>query len=365
MPMRSPLLHVAMSGWLLGQPSGANRRLLAIAEQAGARLAEGERLTVLHRPDYTPPTLCENVKWQAIPIRGGPTRRRIVDERRHLARALERLGANVLDHGFLPLPKLTVPSCLLLHDLRAAEGITRWPRWLARRVLRGSCARAAAIVVPSQFTARRLHELAPGSQPVVIPNGATSNPATDRGAPDDDRGYLLHVGHLEARKNVEVVLRALARLPADERPDLVLVGRDAGRAAALRRLGEQLGITGALRFRGVVDDETVAELGAAARAVVVPSPYEGFGLPAIDALAAGRPALVAAAGALPEVTGTVGVHLPADDVEAWATAIAATAVDDVEAAAARRAHAAQFSWSHAATATVALWRRLAEINAPA
>ena len=73
----------------------------------------------------------------------------------------------------------------------------------------------------------------------------------------------------------------------------------------------------------------------------------------------------AAAGALPEVTGTVGVHLPADDVEAWATAIAATAVDDVEAAAARRAHAAQFSWSHAATATVALWRRLAEINAPA
>ena len=95
-------MHVAVSGWLLGEPSGANRRLLAILAQAAPRLTAAERITVLHRPGWAPPALGERIAWQAVPIAPMPLHRRIGDERRHLAGILHGIGANVLDHG-LPL----------------------------------------------------------------------------------------------------------------------------------------------------------------------------------------------------------------------------------------------------------------------
>ena len=349
-------MHVAVSGWLLGQPSGANRRLLALVEHAAPLLRAGERITVLHRPDYVPGEL-EGIDWQPVPIAAGPTRRRVTDERRALREALAALGADVLDHGLLPTPRVEPPTVLVIHDLRAAEGLSRWPRWLARLAVRRSCARAAAVVVPSAFTAASLRAIAPDCQPVVIRNGASRPEATIAAAPARTaNGYLLHVGHLETRKNLELVVRALASLATAERPDLILVGRDAGRGPAIRRLAHELGVAAFVHCRGVVDDAEVARLQAGARAIVVPSTYEGFGLAAIDGLAHGRPTLVADAGALPEVVGDAGVILPPDDAGAWAEAIRATAHDDAARADARRAQAASMPWADAARDTLDLWR---------
>ena len=347
-------LHVAISGWLLGPHSGANRRLLALCEHLGPLLAIGERITVLHRRDCVPPAL-RRIEWRAIDVPSGPAWRRARAEARLLPAVLRELGANVLDHGFLPLPHVAVPTCLLLHDLRAAEGLTRWPRWLARAVLRRSCGRAAAIVVPSEFTAQRLRALVAPEPPVhVVPNGVVLPPPY-RGAP---REHLLHVGHIEPRKNLGVVLRALARLPAVDRPPLLLVGHDAGSLAGLHALATRLGIPDSLQWCGVRDDAATAELYASARAVVVPSRYEGFGLCALEGLAHGRPVLVASAGALPEVVGAAGVVLPPDDPAAWAQGIAATAAPDAAAAATRRHRAAEFGWPAAAAALLAVWRQL-------
>ena len=354
------MLHVAVSGWLLGPPSGANRRLSCLVQHAAELLEPGERITVLHGPGFRPPT-GSAAAWREVPIAGGPAWRRAIGERLHLASALRDVGATVLDHGFLPLPRVPVPRCLVVHDTRGADGLTRWPTWFARAVLRRSCESAEALVVPSAWTALRLRELAPRAAPAtVVPNGVDLPGvcSAPHGAPLPPHGYVLHAGHLEARKNLEVIVRAFAAMSPSARPELWLAGQDAGDRERLLRIAQQQRVASSIRVLGPVDDAELERLYAWARAVVVPSRHEGFGLCALEGLAHGRPVLASRAGALPEVLGDQGCLLPPDDPEAWAAALAATAVDPPAAAPARRAHAARFGWRNAASTLVALWRSL-------
>ena len=351
-------LHVTVAGWLLGPPSGANRRLLALLAHLGAQLATGERITVLHRRDFVPEPL-PGIDWAPIAIPAAPTWRRVRAERRLLAPAVHALGATLHDHGFLPLPHLPIPSCLLVHDVRTQDGIGRWPRWLARAVLRRSCERAAAIVVPSEWTAARVRTFAPNAPtPTVIVNGVAiaNTPATPlpKHLPRPERGYVLHVGHIEARKNLTVVVHALARLAATQRPELWLAGHDAGALGALTTLAAHHDVP--LRALGVVDETTLASLYTNARHVVVPSHHEGFGLPALEALAHGRTVLVSDAGALPEVTGPLAQPLAPDDIEAWRRALTAAPLPVDEAT--RTAWLQRFRWESSALQLLALWRRL-------
>lgn len=348
-------LHAVVAGWLLGPPSGANHRLLALLGELGPALAPGERITVLIGAHFAPPPL-PGITWRQVDVAPGPTWRRVLAERQ-LASVCDELGATVLDHGFLPPPRVDVPVCLLVHDTRAADGMTRWPRWLARRVLRHSCARAAAVVVPSRWTAGRVHELT-GVQARVIENGVTLPASAELppSRPPGLPGYLLHLGHLEPRKNLGCVIAALAKLPAATRPQLWLVGRDAGSGAAWQHAAAQAGV--GLRQLGVVDAAGCDALLRAALAVVMPSRYEGFGLPVLEAFAVGQTVLAADATALPEVVGTAGTLLPADDPAAWASAIAALRPPTAAEVAARRAHAAAWPWPAAAHALLTLWRQL-------
>lgn len=350
-------LHFAVSGWLLGPPSGANRRLLALLRAAGPLLAPDERITVLHRPDFAPPEL-PRIGWQPVAIPAGPTLRRALAERRLLPALLARIGADLLDHGFLPLPRIPIPVCLLVHDLRAVDGLTRWPPWLARAVLRRALAGAAAVVAPSRWTADRLRALAPHAvAPVVCANAVDPPTPAAAAAPDaPPNGYVLHVGHIETRKNLGVVVDALAGLPAAQRPELWLAGRDAGALDALRRDAADR-VT--LRPLGVVADAELAALYRGARAVVLPSRHEGFGLPALEALAHGAPVLASACGALPEVVGAAGVLLPPDDADGWRRALAALPSGDDAARAARCIHAAAATWEGVAATLLATWRRAA------
>lgn len=347
-------LHAAVSGWLLGAPSGANRRLLALLAHAGPQLAPGERITVLHRADFVPPRI-DRIEWQPIAIPAAPPWRRALAEQRLLPRRLRELRATVCDHGFLPLPRVPVPACLVVHDVRGADGCSRWPRWLARAVLRRSCRRAAAVMVPSAWTAARVRELVPGTAPLVVAN-AVDAPATTRtpSRPLPANGYLLHVGHLERRKNLAVVIDALALVPAAARPQLWLAGADAGQLRAL--LARAAAGVDVIAL-GAVDDGELAALYGSARAVVMPSLHEGFGLPALEALAHGRAVFVSATSALPEVVGAHGTVLPPHDARAWAAAIQAppAAAD----AGARARHLAAYSWPNAAATLLATWRRIA------
>lgn len=181
-------LHVAIAGWLLGAPSGANTRLLALLRAIAPMLARSERITVLHRPDFAPPQVHQQVLWSPIAIPAGPTWRRITTERRLLAPTLQHLGANLLDHGFLPVPEVACPVVLTIHDLRDADGQGRRPSALARWLVRRSVARTQAVLVPSEFTAARLRALAPHPRIVVARNGVDLPPLAT--AVHDD-GYLF------------------------------------------------------------------------------------------------------------------------------------------------------------------------------
>lgn len=346
-------MHLAVAGWLLGQPSGANRRLLALLAHAAPLLADGEQITVLHRPGVQGPPL-PRVRWMAVDIPAAPAWRRWLGETARLGRRLRQLGATGLDHGFLPLPRLPLPTLLVVHDLRAVDGLTRWPRWLARAVLRDACTRATLVVAPSQWTADRLRAFAPRARLEVVQNGVDrpAGPPPPSPLPVPAHGYLLHVGHLEPRKNLAVVVDALATLPATARPELWLAGRDAGALAALRTRQRDV----VVRALGQVDDQQLHGLYGHARAVVMPSRHEGFGLPALEGLAHGTPVLASAAGALPEVVGPHGVLLPPDAVAAWAAAIAAPPPAPDEAA--KERHLGAFAWPTAAAKWLALWRQL-------
>jgi len=339
-------MHAVVAGWMLGPNaySGANRRLICLLREAGDWLQPRERITVLHHPEMHAPKRFEHVAWHAVDIPRGPTWRRAIAEQRRLRPLLRQLGATVYDHGFLPTPRVGVPLCLTVHDVRDADGYSRRPKLLARAILRRSLRRAAGVITVSEWTASRLRELAPGCEPTTVPNGVYEREPGQRPRDIPPNGYVLHVGHLEPRKNLEVVIKALAMIDVTRRPELWLIGQDAGEWPKLRALAERLGLQAYVRHLGTISDFVIDAYYEDARLVVIPSRYEGFGLTALEARVQGTRVAVANAGALPEVVDD-GALLPVDDAAAWAEAIDAPPQEDLSVIRRRAARAAACSWS--------------------
>lgn len=182
--------------------------------------------------------------------------------------------------------------------------------------------------------------------------------------------FLLFVSTIEPRKNLETLLRAL-RVCLDRDPAsglrLVAAGARGWLDEPIYALTRELRLADAVLFLGQVAPEDQVWLYSACRLYLNPSLYEGFGLPALEALACGAPSLVADTSSLPEVVGDAAVVVPTRDVAAWAEAIARLWHD--EAARADLSlrgpeRAAQFSWRRAARETLAVYRRLTGAISP-
>lgn len=357
-------MHAVVAGWLLeDRPSGACRRLLGLLEAACPHLREGERLTLLHSPNGSPPTLPDKINLQPIDIPAQPTWRRAWRERRRLPAALRSLGATVFDLSSLPVPAgLPCPAILTIHDLRDLTDFRRRPRAISRHILRRSLLRAHRLISPSEFTAKHLREsfkrIAPAIS--VIPAGIDEDFFRADPPPLADPPFFLHVGHLEPRKNLELLLTAFAQFTEthSSRHQLFLVGADHGDSHWLCGHAADLGIRERVFFLGVVTEQRLHDLYQEASAVLTPSLYEGFGMTPLEALAAGKPTLVSDRGALPEVVGEAGVVLPGTQASAWATALSSLAegTDHPEDRARRIARAREFSWQRAGGELVSLWR---------
>jgi len=341
------MLHVAVSGAWLGVHSGANRRLLGVLDALRTLLQEGEHVTVLHGRGYTPPWRHPRVDWHALDLPPQPaTSARVWHEWRRLPRLLRRLDVDLLDHAMLPLPRTGVPTVLTVHDTRDADGHSNRPQWLASMLLRSAVRRATAVVAVSEFTAARIRAHAPRARPVVVAN-APPLPVLPRAA---ERDLVLHVGHLEPRKNLSLLLDAFSRLERERRRQLriVLAGADAGSRASLVSRAAALGILDRVEFAGVVAEEALPELYARAAMVCVPSHHEGSGLCALEGLAAGAPVLVSANSGMAELGRHGAVLLPPDDSAAWAVAMR----DAVEPSGPHPAT----GWDAAARDLLAVWR---------
>jgi glycosyltransferase involved in cell wall biosynthesis len=177
---------------------------------------------------------------------------------------------------------------------------------------------------------------------------------------DPHQPYILFVGTLEPRKNVPLLFEALAQLRRHMDVHLLLVGGRGWLGAPIQAAHARSGVGGAAHFLGWLDQSDLAVLYSHARVFVLPSVYEGFGLPVLEAMACGAPVVCSNAGPLPEVAGDAAVLLTPEDPSAWAEAIGRVLSDaslavELRARGARRAR--EFSWERSARATREVYRQ--------
>lgn len=262
----------------------------------------------------------------------------------------------------------TVATCYdLIPGLYADEYLTgpgraalaaAWRRQLAR--LR-TATLVAAISHDTAADLARIGGVDPG-RIRVIPLAAPA-PIAPAG-PELGGTYVLYSGSLEPHKNLPPLLEAVGRLPAKPKVRLVMTGAwSPGRLARLRDHAARVGAAGRVDWMGHIAPARLARIRAAAAAVVVPSRKEGFGLPVLEAMAAGVPVLAADIPVLHEVGGDAATYVAADDPAAWADAIAGAAgagtAARAERAEAGRARAAGFSWERTARALADLYAEAA------
>jgi glycosyltransferase involved in cell wall biosynthesis len=191
--------------------------------------------------------------------------------------------------------------------------------------------RAEAVITSSAHTKRLVTEhlgVAP-ERIYICPPGAPSWKALGR-APNTPRdGHILFLGTLEPRKNLDVLLDAYASLLRRSRrvaPLVIAGGASPDARPWLERIAREP-LKDHVRYTGYVVHEERESLYAGARALVLPSLDEGFGLPVLEAMSAGVPVVTSNRGSLPEVVGTAGVLLDATDVAAWADTLERLTMD--------------------------------------
>ncbi len=178
------------------------------------------------------------------------------------------------------------------------------------------------------------------------------------------RRVVLSLSAKRPHKNLLALIGALARIPAAERPVLVLAGYPTEHEARLRERAQTLGVDDDVRFPGWLSDAEVEGLWAIADAFAFPSLYEGFGLPVLEAMARGVPVACSNASSLPEVAGDAALLFDAHDEAAIADALRRLLAEPTLAErlrAAGRVRVREFTWERTARATIDSYlRALAE-----
>ncbi len=176
-----------------------------------------------------------------------------------------------------------------------------------------------------------------------------------------DRPIVLCVAAKRPHKNLLRLIGALAAIPADRRPVLVIPGYHTAHENELRARASELGIVDDVRLLGWIEPAELEGLYAAAACFVFPSLIEGFGLPVLEAMSRGVPVACSGRGSLAEVAGDAALRFDPESESEIAAAIERLVTDRDEAARLRtagRARAARFSWSATAAGTMAAYRRV-------
>src|SRR5579859_129062 len=265
------------------------------------------------------------------------------------------------------------PVVLTVHDICYATN----PEWFSERDLRvlranipRSIRRSAHVITDSENARGQIMAVyrVPESRITAIPigPGAGAEPIDADEARteltgiglDPSRPYLLAVGNLQPRKNLVRMVEAYQSVIEKHDVDLVVVGPRHYRADDVVKAASSLAQR--VRFTGYITDRQLAACYRCSTAFVFPSLYEGFGLPAIEAMSHGVPMACSNAGALPEVCGDAAVLFDPTSVEAMAEAINAVLDDSslrARLSAAGLARAKTFSWARTAELTLDVYRR--------
>jgi glycosyltransferase involved in cell wall biosynthesis len=339
--------------------------------------SNGDRFTLLcsrERPAGLAGLDCEAVL--------APYRHEVVLKTRWLPAIETQVGCDAILYPYWPSPPRrrpgAPPAAIYIHDLafRLRPGEVPWQqRVYLGTVLGPALKQAAAVLVPSDTTRRDLLAAYPvpglERKVAVIPEGLT--PAVTPGELPEglEPGFILAVGTVEPRKNYPRLLAAYRRLRSrpgavpivigrrEGVPQLVIAGRPGwAYGDTLKKIQAEPGV----RYLGHVDEPTLAALYESASILAIPSLYEGFGLPLLEAMARGVPAVIGKSGALPELAGGSALEVDAEDVDSIADAMEKLLSDAAlrtRLGAAGMQRAGEFTWDRAAKSTLDVLRRIA------
>lgn len=330
-------------------------------------------LGLAHRP---PREGIDELVAAGVALEAEPAPLGVLWQQLRLPRRLAQGDVDLVWSPLMTLPlRCPVPAVVTVHDLTALlmpEMHTAKVRWSLLPFLRPSFERARRLITVSQATADdvafhfpqaagKIRVVLSGVDPAFRP-GTPEAIAATRQELDAPEGYILCVGTLEPRKNVGSLLDAWEALREEDprTPPLVLAGPYGWASEGLaRRIAALSAKSGkGVHALGRVDQDRLVRLFQAARVFVYPSLYEGFGLPAAEALACGVPVVASNRSSLPEVVGDAGVLVEPGDAGELARSLADLLADpgreaELSARALERSH--RFRWDRAARETEAVF----------
>jgi glycosyltransferase involved in cell wall biosynthesis len=313
----------------------------------------------------------ELVPTVTVPVYGRRRSAWVRGEQLLLPRQAQRAGVDVVHSLASTAPGWgSFRRVVTIHDViyRIHPDAHGWRSFALRALIPLAARRADRIIAPSHTTQRDLVRLlhVPSEKVDVVPNGI-GMPTAATWPPEEEirRRYGLGAGPLlltvslkRPNKNLERLLDALALVPAERRPVLVLGGHATPYQARLEAHAARLGISSHTRFLDWVPGEDLEALYRAATAFVFPSLYEGFGLPVLEAMTRGVPVACSNRGALSEVADDAALLFDPDEPRAIAGAIERLLGDASERERLRdagRANATRFSWSETAAKTISTY----------
>ncbi|HWE69099.1 MAG TPA: glycosyltransferase family 1 protein [Acidimicrobiales bacterium] len=328
------------------RPVGAGQYTLQLARALSPRPDLDLVVVARHRDRARWATVAPAAGLVAAAPEGRPLR--LAWEQVRLPSLLARRGVAVHHGPHYTMPEHSkVPAVVTVHDLsffEEPEWHQRSKVWLFKRAIRVAARRAAVVVCPSQATADELSrwcrvdaevvvahhgvdldrfgpaEPSPGADAALLaslPTGAGARTRLGDGTP-----FLVFVGTLEPRKDVPTLVRAFTRV-ADRHPDarLVLAGGAGWGATQVEAAVAASGIGDRIIRTGYLPDEIIPALFRTAAAVVYPALYEGFGLPALEAMACGAVVVTTSGSAMEEVAGDAALLVPPGDTAALSGAL--------------------------------------------
>ncbi len=329
-----------------------------------------------------PPELGPNFRWRQIPMPAN-------DALWMLSAFPKALKADKIDiaHTQYNIPLLGAPCPVVttVHDISFQihpDLFLPKDRRILQTFVPRSMRKAAAVIAVSESTRRdilRSYPKIPKEKVFVVLEAAgpqfrvpdagqeTARAAANNALGLDDKPYLLAVGVLQPRKNLEVLLDAFALLKLGPHPPphrLIIAGKRGWLDETDRQLAAlPAEVAREIVLAGYVADADLPALYGGADALCYPSRYEGFGLPPLEAMACGCPVLCSRASSLPEVVGDAGILLPFGDSSAWAHALETLLASPAVQARWRERgpeRAALFSWEKAGRETLAIYRECVE-----
>ena len=381
-------MRVAINAWFVDQPTtGSGQYLMHLLQAYAARSVPDRFLLLVGSEQNIPASLTSlgpSFEWERLRTpRDGRQRHlaKVWFEQVCVPRACRDWGATLLHVPYWAAPlRSPIPSIVTVHDLIPLL-LPAYRGGLLGRLYTALVAytarRAAAVLTDSEASradiVRRLGVPIDRVRAIYLATEDRFRPVADHPAllaPVRDKlglppRYLLYLGGFDVRKNIARILQAFARAETAD-AHLVIAGRlperDTPYTPDPRRIAQSLGLTERVRFTGWIDEADKPALYAGADAFLFPSLYEGFGLPALEAISCGTPAIVSDTSSLPEVVNGGGLCVDPEDVAALTAAMERLLRDAPYRTQLRRAgleHAARFSWINTAQQTLDAYRAVA------